>query len=1087
MQNNFLVYKSSAGSGKTFTLVKEYLKIVLSDKTKIKNVLAITFTNAASAEMKHRIIEALGKLSDLKNKNTDEWSSGIIDLKNILEEETKLTSEQIIENAGEVLKLILHNYADFAVSTIDSFTHRIIRTFAFDLQIPFNFDIEMDSNALLGQAIDLLIGRVGNENEESLTKLMLAFMERMTDDEKKLSLEKEIMTLAQTIHEEDIENNIQKLKSLSLEDFLEIQKKLVAEIKIFEKTINTIAADVVRIVEEESISDKAFFQGKKGIANYFPKLAAQFSDKDLLPNSYVKTTIEEDKWTSPKATTTEIASLTKISPVISDAYYKIQEIAENGIEHYRLLKLINKNIFPLAVLNELENVLSEIKSENSLLHISDFNKKIAEIVALQPVPFIYERLGEKYRHYMIDEFQDTSMLQWQNLLPLIENALANGNMNLVVGDCKQAIYRWRGGEVEQFAILPKIPEKIKAVSKASWEFALKSYYNEKKLETNYRSYKEIVSFNNSFFEFVKEDILPDSMKSIYEGYKQNYLESKQGGLVHLEFMQDIDGDTVAKKEVTLNRIVEIINDLHNDKGHPLSDITILCRANDEANLTARFLLENNINVISSESLLLSFSPDVNFFISFLKLLKNSSDLIAFTELLNYLIKSKCFKNKNSIHEVFRDFDIFPVKKKENPDERIQKLEKLLIQNGYSISFSYLKKLNLWDICEAIVSWFFADSDQINPFIAFFMDAVYDFLDKNPSSIDDFLQWWDEVKSKYSVVLPKGVEAVQVITIHKAKGLQFPVVIYPFAKQFSNKLTKKGFWANIDSLIDPEFNSAYIMYDKTIEGTYLAEHYTEEKQKTLLDLLNVVYVAFTRPVEKLFILSNIPKNGKFKEGSLPLFLHNFLEKRGLWIEDKLAYTFGDNEIASESSQPELLIDTTPSPENIFVGIEKYISNDWRERIRVKPTTKTAIPEDEVQAAMIRGKLMHKVMERIYTSKDVPFVLNQMLINGEINASEKEKLFSSIMEIIGMPEISSCFDENIHVKNEAAIMDEKGEFFRPDRVVLKKSEAIIIDYKTGTPSDSYKKQIMRYKSLLGRMGYGKIKAYLVYLDKKSIEKV
>ncbi|MFO8067995.1 MAG: UvrD-helicase domain-containing protein [Bacteroidales bacterium] len=1084
MQNNFVVYKSSAGSGKTFTLVKEYLKIVLSDKTKVKNVLAITFTNAAAAEMKQRIIEALADLSGLKDKKQEEWPQKIINLKKVIEEEANLTTEQIINNAGDVLSFILHNYGDFAVSTIDSFTYRIIRTFAFDLQIPLNFDIELDSKHLLSQAIDILISRVGNENEELLTKLMLAFMERMTDDEKKLSPEKEILKLAQVIHEEDVNNNIQKIQDIGLDDFLNIQTEIVKRIKAFENDIQDIASKVVSALNKENITDSAFYQKSKGISVYFRNLAAGKITDKITPNSFVEKTINEDNWFSKDASEDEKTSIEFLKPIIIDAYFLIREKADNKMPDYLLLKLVNKNIFPLAVLNEVERVLNDIKGENSLLHISDFNKKIAEIVSLQPVPFIYERLGEKYQHYMIDEFQDTSLLQWQNLLPLVENALANANMNLVVGDCKQAIYRWRGGEVEQFAILPEIPEEIKAVSRPSWEFALKNYYFEKKLETNYRSYTEIVNFNNAFFKFIKENVLPEDLKNIYDGCRQMPLENKQGGYVHLEFVdENNESHDSDKKEITLKRILEIIEELKHDLKHNLSDITILCRSNDEANLTAKYLLEHKIDVISSESLLLSFSADVNFFISFLKLLIRPDDNVAFSEVVNYLAAEGHLAKIENIHDAFKELDVFTLKKIRNKTIHLQKLEALLAKNDYNLSFNYLKKLNLWDVCEYIVRLFFSAKDEVSPFIAFFMDAVYDFLDKNPSTIDGFLEWWEDVKNDYSVILPEGVEAVQVKTIHKAKGLQFPVVIYPFAKQKNSSTTVKGFWASLDDSVVPGLNTAYITYETAMQDTCLEDFYNKEKEKSLLDLLNLVYVAFTRPVEKLFVLSSLPKNEKFKENTVPGFLNSFLVDKQLWQEGVKLYTFGQNFTGKQN----LSKDNDNISPDFDVALKDYISNDWRNRIRVKPGVKTLAAGNEAMLALSRGKLMHKVMENIFYVEDVDFVLNQMLINGEISVEEKQVLYANINGLINSPELSSWFKKGVVVKNEADIMNEKGDFFRPDRVVLAENKTAVIDYKTGNPSEFYKKQIYRYKELLTRMGYANISAFLVYLDQNKIEKV
>ncbi|MBS4012590.1 MAG: UvrD-helicase domain-containing protein [Bacteroidetes bacterium] len=1090
-QKNFIVYRSSAGSGKTFTLVKEYLKIVLNDKNKVRSVLAITFTNAAAAEMKTRIIETLGKLSKLNVNDIQNWPE---DVKSILahicsESEFNFSSSEkyqiIILSASEVLSLIIHNYGDFAVSTIDSFTHRVIRTFAFDLQIPLNFDIEMDDKTLLSQAVDILVSRVGTDDNGSFTKLMIAYMERTTDDEKSLSIEKSIIKLAKNILKEDPDNNISRLKEISLEEFFRIQKNIVALINAFEQEIAKIAQDVVREIDVRNIPDEAFFRGKTGISTYFRNLAGGKIFEKIEPNSYVKETIADNKWFSGKCTPSDKDVISEVSGIISDAYSVIMNKAEESFGQYIMLKLLNKNIFPLAVLNEVEKVLEEIKSSNAVLHISDFNKRIAEIVSQQPVPFIYERLGEKYQHYMIDEFQDTSLLQWQNLLPLVENALANGNMNLVVGDCKQAIYRWRGGEVEQFAILPNLLPKIKSVSKPHWEKALNSYFELKPLNTNYRSHEEVVGFNNSFFNYIQSNVLKGEYAKIYEGCEQKFQEKKTGGFVHLEFIPSESDDEEDKGFVdyTLDKTLEIVLELRDVYKHPLSDITILCRSNSNANLVARFLLENNIPVISQESLLLNFSREVNFFVSFLKLLSRPYDRISFVEVVNYITQSGIIKNSASIHISLCKINEFPLNREQNYNGHILKLESLLKENGYDISFSKMKNLNLWDVCEVIVRSFFSDKEGVDPFVAFFMDAVFDYTDKNPSSIEDFLQWWHEKGGELSVVVPKGIDAVQIMTIHKAKGLQFPVVLFPFANMNISKAGLEGFWHNIEIDSLPELPLGFFNFTKDLEKTTLADDYLMEKQKTFLDLLNIVYVGFTRPQKKLFVLTNYPKNEKFTEQGTTVAYHlrNFLEYKEMWADGVLSYGFGTNE-----SEPERQGQTNTDANN-NVSFDKYLSSDWRNKIYIRPVLKTPDINDEKLKAMIRGRLIHKVMENVYDRMDVDKVLSSMIVNGEIVAEEKPVLTEKIYKFVNSKELYDYYNGDSKILNEADIMNENGHFFRPDRVVLSGDNAAVIDYKTGSRSELYKKQLLQYKALIEQMGYKNVDAFLVYLDEEIIEKI
>ena len=495
---NFTVYKSSAGSGKTYTLVREYLKLVLTEPHKFRHILAITFTNKAANEMKQRIINSLKEISDFSS------FSGSIAVKFMLpelEKETGLDRNSISENAGKVLELILHNYSDFAICTIDSFVHRIIRSFAFDLHLPLNFEVEVDTDDLIAKVIDILISNVGTD--EKLTRMLINFTQSKTDDEKSWHIENDLTEIAKILTKEDGQIHIEKLKKLNLDDFSQINRQVNTIIRRFENTLTDYAKDADNLIKSKGIPHQAFYRGSSGICKYFEYLVNKRFDK-VLPNSYVIKTIEEDKWYSGKANTNEKAAIDEIKENIRLAYERITEYIDKHYPKYVILNEIRKNLYPVAVLNEIEKVMDDYKSENNIVLISEFNKRIADIVLSEPVPFIYERLGEKYKHFLIDEFQDTSVLQWLNLLPLIDNSLSEGNFNMVVGDGKQAIYRWRSGEVEQFAKLPKIYKKKDDPVLIQREQSLERNYQPEVLEHNYRSKAEIVNFNNDFFAEISE-------------------------------------------------------------------------------------------------------------------------------------------------------------------------------------------------------------------------------------------------------------------------------------------------------------------------------------------------------------------------------------------------------------------------------------------------------------------------------------------------------------------------------------------------------------------------------------------------------
>jgi ATP-dependent exoDNAse (exonuclease V) beta subunit len=1055
---NFLVYKSSAGSGKTYTLVKEYLRIILVDPSRIRKILAITFTNAAASEMKERIIASLGELSALSGKQAHERPMKSVRLLETLKSETNLLSSEIIQNARQALTLILHNYSDFSVSTIDSFAHRVIRSFAFDLKLPLNFDVELDQDQLLSQAIDLMISRTGND--PALTKLLIDYIESRTDDEKSHYIEGDIARLAGNLMDEKGSVFVSRLKDLTLEDFGKIHQKLTASIRNFESSVKEKATAAYLLIKQQGLHEAQFFQKDKGIAGWFKALSeGRIADK-ISPNSYVIKTISENKWASGAASSDDCQAIDTIKDQLTSYYHHIEQITRDFLPGYRLHCLIRNNLYPVALLSELEKVMEEIKSEKSMLHISDFNKKISEVVASEPTPFIYERIGERYHHFMIDEFQDTSGLQWQNFLPLIDNALAGANLNLIVGDGKQAIYRWRNGDVEQFADLPLVSQQITAEGREQWQQNLLRNHKALNLDTNYRSLPSIVEFNNQIFEFASS-YLPQELSRIYLDHTQKVPPGKEGGYVQIDFLNDFTDQEIAYQEQTHQKVLETIHNLK-ELNHPLNNITILCRANHQASQIARFLLENNINVISSESLLLHQSNKVCFMLSVLRLVDHSEDEVSIAEYLSYLVSSGLISG--SLHDV-----LIPVITNRNTDKG-KALEELTRQHGIEFSFSSNKHSGLYELGENIVRSFFNERNP-DPFIAFFMDVLHEYSNKYTGTLSGFLEWWAENSSKYSVVVPEGIDAVRVMTIHKSKGLQFPVVICPFCDQDFSKPGKKGQWVELPFMEETSpLSVAWLSYSKLMNETPYEDDYKKELGKTVLDVLNVLYVALTRPVEKLFIISRTENsNGNNLSG----ILRDFLKKENLWSEQLSIYSFGIN--------PACIAKTPVINESSEEMFGEYISLPWSDRISVR----THQPENTAgDTASGRGLIIHEIMEKINDADDLPRVLQQFTDAGIIDSDEKTILHEKILSIINLPELKEFFSPGVFGKNECGMYDQNGDYFRADRVILNYPSAAIIEYKTGQPHDNHRLQIERYVTLLKEMGYTQIRDYLVYLDLQKV---
>jgi ATP-dependent exoDNAse (exonuclease V) beta subunit len=1055
---NFTIYKSSAGSGKTFTLVKEYLALALNDPLNppqaYKHILAITFTNKAAAEMKERIVKALKELAE------DDYSSisgGSKTLLGILKEHKKLNSSQQLDDviirlrAKNILTAILHNYSDFAIGTIDAFVHKVVRTFAFDLKIPMSFEIEMDDEKLLTQAIDLLIAKIGSD--ERLTKALIEFTESKTDDEKSWHIESDLMKFAKNLLNEEGALYIDKLKDLAVEDFFKIKDSLFSEMKKFETAILAEAQKGNQLIKENGLTAKMFYQGDKGIAGYFEKLAGGRFDY-LTPNSYVICTVGEDKWSAGKITADERSAIDTIKGSLLDCFTNIQIIKDRDYSDYILFNLINRNIYSLAVLNEIEKLLNEYKSENNIVHISEFNKMIAKIVLNEPIPFIYERLGERYNNYLIDEFQDTSVLQFQNLLPLIDNSLAGGHFTMLVGDGKQAIYRWRGGEVEQFALLPEIFSHNDNPLVLERQDALIRNHNPQLLNKNFRSKREIIEFNNSLFRTLSGK-LNEKYQGIYDQLEQEFNPENTGGFVQVEFLE---GEGEEWREQNFVRTYEIILKLLTDN-YLLKDIAILVRKNTDGSEIANYLTDKNIPVISSDSLLLSNSKEVNFIHAILKFISNNNDNIVHAEILEYLLESGMISN-GSIDEL--------IKKKNESG-----LLKMIMSFTPEFSIIRLSKMALYELAEELVGLFKLNK-MPDAYIQFYLDEVLNYSIKKNNNLNDFIEYWEEKKDRISLVIPQGMNAVNIMTIHRSKGLEFPVVILPFLNG-RVKHGKDNLWIDLDNEKLPGFPSALVPTSENLKETIYAHLYEEEKSKSLLDTLNVLYVAFTRPEERMYILADKPGKNPANMGKASDMLAYYYQSKSEWSDQNNVYKFGEEVKHKSDHKSEPLLN---------FKLSSFNSNQWRESIKMRMAAPGIWNTNMAETKRDYGVMVHTALSRIKSASTVDYAINGMLEEGLINNEEKDHLSLTINKILALPQLKEYFKDGLVIKNEAEVITLTGEMFRPDRVIINNKSAVIIDYKTGGEKTSHKKQILEYGDLLNQMGYTIAERLLVYIEEEKV---
>jgi len=1029
-----IVYKSSAGSGKTTTLVNEYLKIALQNPQSFRHILAITFTNKAANEMKERVI---GTLKDLSNPDKQPADS----LQEVIEA-IDVELPHLRNRARKLLSLILHNYDEFAISTIDSFIHRVIRTFATDVQLPQNFEVVIDDEDIIPDIIQSLYDKVGSDKE--LTKVLIKFVLSEADEENSYDPTSKLVSFIKRHMNEDGFQHINKLDNLNITELGVIISRLSGKIGFEKLGIIDIANNAIELCSNNNLEIKDFYQGSRGILAYFNKVSQfRVPDEKLFPSKTIQKTIDEEVWFGSKASAEVQQSISAIMSELTEYYHEMIK----KIENYFFYRLIYSKIYSLALVHEIKNLFIEFTEKTGKVHISEFNKKISNEIAEQPIPFIYERLGRRYRHFLIDEFQDTSILQWYNLLPLIEESLSYGNFNMLVGDAKQAIYRFRNGEVELFANLPRLYGNDGSELSMLRQNVLQQEYKEVVLSKNWRSYPEIIKFNNDFFKKVTA-YLSEKIQHIYSDIEQQLPDNdKQGGLVSLNF---VDADNSEEyEERKLENIRNLIDQLK-DNGYQEKDICILCRTKKNAIGIAEFLLNYEYNVVSSESLLLTNSSKVRLIIAFFKLINYSENELALAEFIyNYLA---IFPEKGSF-----DSEVNTIRK--NKKDGIGALF-----HHFKIDAvpSEIEMLSTYEMAEFIIQKIIFQK-KADIFIQYLLDFIFE--SKQP--LDLFLSSWEDKKGKLFIAMPKDIDAIQIMTIHKAKGLAFPAVIVD-AQNVKNQNTKSEFWEDLNL---PEFSDLKVGLMPLVKKIGLINRghiYEEEAAKTELDFLNVIYVAFTRPVKALFAIGpteRTNKNDKFSK-----YMIGYLKEKGLWEENKLRYDFG--ELIYENPLKD-------DPDEDTIKLKEFVSSTWQDLINIS-TSEDVIQEAlEGMSSSSYGKLIHKILSEIETEKDIPIALNSIILSGLLNIADINIIESTITSVVTHPKLQKYYREGLIIKNETELIIDNGEIVRPDRVVVDDQLLTIIDYKTGEEKEQDYEQVRNYMDVFSNIGNKNIEAKLVYI--------
>ena len=1018
----FKIYNASAGSGKTYTLAKEYLRILLSSNEGYRQILAITFTNKAVNEMKDRILNSLFDFSQIDS--IDNAPPMFI----TLTEELQIDVLELQKRSQQSLKKILHNYAYFDISTIDKFTHRLIRTFAKDLKLPQNFEVVLDIDLLLDEAVSRLINKAGTD--EKLTQILIDFALEKIDDNKSWDIALDLNKIGKLLFNETDSQYLKKLENKSIDDFLELQKIIKNKIKTLKKALIDDASQALQIISTNVLEHSDFK------SSWFPKFMLKIQKGDF--NIDFKAGWKQNFDSQPLYAGKCDADKKPLLDNLQSQFVSLFNSIKSNTYSYQLVNNIYKNIVPLTVLNSIQQEVKAIELERDQLSISEFNTIISNEIRDQPAPFIYERLGEKYRHYFIDEFQDTSEMQWQNLIPLVDNALSSEKGSLfLVGDAKQAIYRWRGGKAEQF---------LQLVNGIENPFVFQPQIEN--LPANYRSHEEIINFNNSFFTSISPYLNNTRYQTLFEDGNKQGANDKKDGYVLLTFLEEDDESSL--DEQYGQTVLAIIKEVLENK-HVYKDICILVRGNREGVKLANFLSLENIPIISADSLLLKSSPKITFLINLLYYQNQPEDLEIAYRLLSFLSLEK----ENRHHFI---------------SQHLNTIEELF-KESFEFDLNNLKQASVYDQMEFAIKQFNL-APKPDAYINFFMDTVFDIEQKEGTGIPQYLSYWEKKKDSLSIAAPATINAVQIMTVHKAKGLEFNVAIFPYANSKIYNEIEPKLWLPIEQESFNGFEEMLINKKQEVANyNELAEIlFNEENDKLELDAFNILYVALTRAVKALYVITkkeSVSKNIDAPKSYADLF-RLYLNEQGLWNDALTTYSFG-----------KLAINDT---ETLLEEQEQLsYQYSYKDRSSFKILTKSGqLWDTDREDALIKGNLLHYIMSLIETEVDIENALASVLRNGDIVDDEIGELKIKILEITKHPELQSFYSGGNIIKNEKDIITQNGSIIRPDRVVIKENKATIIDYKTGKQDSRYKEQVYDYADALEDMGYPIENKIIIYIN-------
>ncbi|WP_227411568.1 UvrD-helicase domain-containing protein [Cruoricaptor ignavus] len=1044
---NYTAITASAGSGKTYALVQRILMICLSqpkNEQAIGRILALTFTNKAANEMKERI------LSWLKGFTKDNYKDNR-DLINIQEalaaRGIRVPMEELHARSRALLDYILHHYSTLNIGTIDKFNARLVRSFSYELGLPSQFNIEINTEPFLVQAVERMLDEIGIDGQ--LSKAFMDFVHYNLDNEKRVNLNKVLYEgakeFASDIHYEDLKGN----EGFDWARYEASKERLRKEIAEHEALAIENTEKALQLMASRNLSVSDFANGKDGIGGFFVKFRS-----NGYPLMYETKQEEESRINKilKGASSTSKKRERDIEEVLDELLERRQTVIINHVLSLKK-KHILKQLLPLKVNKEIQDQLRMIEDENDVLLLSRFNVLIGENLRNEPSAFIYEKVGTQFSHFFIDEFQDTSKMQWQNMLPLKDNAVSETtNSFTLVGDPKQSIYRWRGGDSSLMLNI------INGREESPVEVSVET------LAENYRSAKNLVDFNNELYEFLSTKNLQADHCELFSLKARQTPRKDIPGRVRV-FTTPYSQPKAPYIEAVTDQMHRSIQELV-ERGFNLKDITILFRNNEDIRsfsilLGSKKIVRNGneefIKTISDKGITLNLSLTLRALMDFLRWEcspENNQHAVTMLYWLNRLGRIDISDFTAEMQEMLA------------LGSRNAKLGWMQERFGLKLHRAGSSPLNLYNYIEGYLHEFSVEEKETD-FLLSFLETLYGFSQNSAATLKDFVAYWEEEASKISVQASESIEAVKMMTVHSAKGLEFPVVFLPVRhankdSKFSEWLPMEGF-EGLKSVNIEQFKKELAIYDREVE-----EFNSENNYKNRIDRYCVQYVATTRPVEQLFLFLEKPSSK-----SVPTEILEFAQQKNpegldefdIYPEEGDSYS---KQTGKAEARPETMRITQLSA-----------------RGEARGNIKIATPSRKYQntrAEVRNGIFTHEILSQINSAEDVERILRKYLLKGEISTEERDEIRARILKIINDENFGQYFRKGLKIINEKDIMisgTDGAKLYRPDRLIETGEGIFIIDFKTGAPKDSHRLQVENYRKILLQLGKKVAGTELIYI--------